>query len=304
MRRKFAGLIAGTAVLVCVLAACTSHGHRSAAGLEGGAGGSTAGGGSAATEPAVGAANASSVKGGDAFDAAAVATPGPSVIRTADITVVTGSVGARADQARRIATDAGGTLDGDDRTAGEHPSATLVLRIPPARLDDVLTQLSALGKEQTRHSSSRDVTTQVADVDSRVRSAVAAIAQLQGLYSKATRVADVIAIEGELSQREADLESLQAQQRALAGQVSLATLTLYLVPAPVTAKHHATHRGFSGGLSHGWNAFTHTLAVLVTGLGAALPFLIIAAAIGGLWVLVRRRRPASNPAPLVPAGAS
>ena len=157
------------------------------------------------------------------------------MIRTADITVVTGSVGARADQARRIATDAGGTLDGDDRTAGEHPSATLVLRIPPARLDDVLTQLSALGKEQTRHSSSRDVTTQVADVDSRVRSAVDAIAQLQGLYSKATRVADVIAIEGELSQREADLESLQAQQRALAGQVSLATLTLYLVPAPVTA---------------------------------------------------------------------
>ena len=53
---------------------------------------------------------------------------------------------------------------------------------------------------------------------SRVASAQQAIVRLRTLYGKAAKVRDVIAIEGELNSREADLESLQAQQRALAAQ--------------------------------------------------------------------------------------
>jgi hypothetical protein len=68
----------------------------------------------------------------------------------------------------------------------------------------VLTQLAKLGKETSRSGSARDVTTKVADVNSRVASAQQAIDRLRSLYAKATKVRDVIAIEAELNTREAD----------------------------------------------------------------------------------------------------
>jgi len=298
--RLSGAVVAGAALVavLAVLAGCTSDTHGPSRSLAGGGGTSTgadtAGGAAAVPEPAVGAPDMSA----KAVDAAAVTAPGPSVIRTADLTVASPAVAARADRARAIVTDVGGTVDGDDRQSGPHPSATLTLRVPPAGLAEVLTRLSALGTEQTRHMSTRDVTTQVADVDSRVRSALAAINQLRALYARATRVSDVIAIESELAQRESDLESLQAQQRALAGQVAMATVTLYLVSMPSPARHHATHRGFLGGLDGGWRAFTHGVRLVVTGIGATVPFAALLAAAGLTWLGIRRRRRTVSPEPL------
>ncbi|HEV7193980.1 MAG TPA: DUF4349 domain-containing protein [Jatrophihabitantaceae bacterium] len=296
MRRATAVWIAGLVMVGTLLAACTSRTHGAASGgfqaATGVPGGVAAGGGAAVPAPAV--ANGTS-KGSAAYDAASTVLPGPSVIRVADLTVSTGAVGSAADHARQIVTGAGGSVDGDDRTSGAQATATMTLRVPPEQLGAVLAQLSALGKEQSRHMSSRDVTTEVADVDSRVRSALAAISQLRDLYGKATRVSDIIEIESELAQREADLESLQAQQRALAGQVAMATVTLYLVRTPVAAHHQVTRTGFTGGLTNGWHAFTRGVAVIVTGVGAVLPFLVVAAIGGAGWWLARRRRPASTP---------
>jgi hypothetical protein len=300
--RRTAGWILCTVVVATLLAACSQQTHgASAANDLGSASAGSVGGGAAALPPATGAPEP--VKGaasggsatGTGFDATNLPLGGASVIRTADLTVATTDVGMKADRARRIATDVGGSVDGDDRTSGTHATATMTLRVPPASLSDVLTNLAALGKEQSRHQTSRDVTTEVADVDSRVRSAAAAIAQLRDLYNKATRVSDIIAIETELAQRESDLESLQSQQRALAGQVGMATVTLYLITPPVAVRHHSTHKGFVGGLLSGWHGFTRGATVLVTGIGAALPFLFVLAAVGSVWLVVRRRRGSGMP---------
>jgi hypothetical protein len=305
MRRRTAtGCVLGVVVVATVIAGCTSKAKSGSTGSNIGSGSAAVGAAdlpSAAGAPTRAAAQPAA--GGAGFDAAKLSLGGASVIRTADLTVSAGNVGAQADRARLIATDVGGSVDGDDRTSGMNATATLTLRVPPQSLGDVLSRLALLGKEQSRHQSSRDVTTEVADVDSRVRSATSAIAQLRALYDKATRVSDIITIETELNQRETDLESLQAQQRALAGQVSMATVTLYLVtPAPV-AHHHKSHGGIVGGFTNGWHAFTRAAVALVTGVGAALPFLVLLALAWAVWLGVRRRRsdggasPTSPPAP-------
>ena len=76
-----------------------------------------------------------------------------------------------------------------------------------------------------------------------------------------------MSIEGQLAQREADLESLQAQQRALSAQTSFATITLSLVAltAPVAKPKPADRGGFVGGLADGWHAFTKALGWGLTG---------------------------------------
>jgi hypothetical protein len=221
-------------------------------------------------------------------------------IRTARMTVaVKGArnVAARADTAETITVAAGGEVDSDDRTSGPHATAALQLRVPPDALDETLTRLSHLGTEKTRQSSTTDVTQTVADVRSRVESAQQSIDRLRTLFHKATTVSAIIELEDELSSREADLESLQAQDRALARETSLATITLTLVTA---VKHHvppATHkkeqRGFLGGLQRGWDGFTAAAAWVAGAIGTVLPFLVllVALALAGrlLWPRLPRR---------------
>jgi chromosome segregation ATPase len=171
------------------------------------------------------------------------------------------------------------------------------MRVPPTRLSSVLAELSRLGTERSRHLTTQDVTSRVADVTSRVTSARTAIARLRSLYTRAKKVTDVIAIEEELSTREATLESLEAQQRALAQQTATASVTLYLLnrhaaPPPV---HHRS--GFIGGLENGWDAFVRAASWVATAAGAVLPFalvvLLIAVAGRFAWIRLRGARPAT-----------
>jgi hypothetical protein len=300
-------LALGSVIAVIGIGACTASG--------GGSGGTAAGANELAphgpaTAPSA-AARAAASGGGKADYSTASETDlalGSAKIRTADMTVSVKhgeSVATKADQAEAIANGVGGEVDTDDRTTGKYPSATLLLRVPPEDLSTVLHDLSALGIEKSRQLSTRDVTSRVADVTSRVASSRAAIARLRVLYQHAVKVSDVITIESELSDRESDLESLQAQQRALDAETSTAAITLSLVSAP-PAKHkvvpvtHHHRSGFVGGLLNGWDAFARGAAWVATAVGAVLPFAVLLAVIAFLirvlWPRFRSpREPVATP---------
>ena len=191
--------------------------------------------------------------------------------------------------------------------APDSEQALLVLRVPPAHLGTVLAALAGTGSVSYRTLSETDVTGQVADVDSRITSAQDSLTELRGMIDKAASMNDLISLEDALSTRESDLESLEAQQRALADQIQYATVTLgYFVAAasgttPAAAKPPSHHSGFVAGLLDGWHAFLATLRVLLAVVGWLLPFAIVVAL---LWWPVRRllrRRRGSAPVP-APAG--
>lgn len=268
----------------------------------------SAGGGYAAKSPAAEAAAVPAAPDAAAGNASATSLDlrdPRALIRTADlqVTVARGtSVSAQADRATAIVAAVGGEVFSDNRTAGENATASMTLKVPPQELTGVLGRLAALGEEKSRQVSTRDVTTEVADVASRVESAQRSIERLRALYDKATKVSDIIAIESELGRREADLESLQAQQRALSSQVSMATVQLTLTTAPTKpATHH--DKGFLGGLRNGWDHFTSSANWVATALGAAVPFLVLALLIaGGIALLLRHRPRPSPPSPPASAG--
>ena len=290
--RRTALLVAGGLVALTALGACTS-GESGGAGSAGG-GGEQAGP-PAAARPAAGAhAPAAQPAGGGDVAVTTGLHIATAKIQIAHMTVAVrhkNQVAVRADAANDIATRAGGEVDADDRSAGRHPTATLVLKVPPAALTRVLSELSGLGHETSRTLSTRDVTSKVADVNSRVLSAQKAIDRLRKLYTQAVKVRNVIAIEQELSSREADLESLEAQQRALAGETSYATITLTLVVARkhVTAPPAKHTHGFVGGVLAGWHAFVRGAGWLATALGAVLPFAALLLVLALIARTLRRR---------------
>ncbi|MDT4981224.1 MAG: hypothetical protein QOG07_3103 [Pseudonocardiales bacterium] len=304
-------LATGAAVLVgMVLLAGCSQANPGKAGSGGGVADSAQGKGAAAGAVPNGSGARAAVPGAPAPAGPALQVKAPvtsaALIRTADLVVEIAhgpDVAAQANRAEQIATAAGGQVFADDRTAGTKPTAALTLKVPGESLSSVLAKLAALGKEKSRQSSTKDVTTQVADVSSRVRSAQASISRLQVLFSRAVKVGDVIALENELSQREADLESLQAQQRSLESQTEMATVTLNLSTASAAAvvpKKNPDRGGFLGGLQRGWRAFTHGAGAVATGVGAALPFLALGLLILGAAVLLRRRMRHAAPPVIAP----
>lgn len=227
-----------------------------------------------------------------------------SIIYQGTMTVRVSDVDAAALRATAMATGSGGYVGGDQRSIDAQASvATLTLRVPAAQFNTTLAALSGLGKEQDRQVSTQDVTEKVVDVQSRIKTQQASVDRIRALLAQATSVAQIVSIEGELTQREADLESLEAQMRSLTDLTSLSTITVTLLgpEAKLTAKPAEHHKGFVAGLKSGWHTFVDSVTVLFQVIGALLPFLI---AIGiPAWIIIalirrrRRHRPAVEAAP-------
>ena len=181
----------------------------------------------------------------------------------------------------------------------------MVLRIPTEDFDDAMAELEKVGTLVTSKSETADVTTQVLDIDVRVEAQQRSIDRIQVLFDNATTIKDVVSIEGELSRRQADLASLQAQQRYLADQTSMSTITLAVERTPKDAKPKADDddTGFMAGLTGGWDALRAFLVGVATVAGALLPWLVARAGAGDPRVAAGppaappRRRPASAVAP-------
>lgn len=224
------------------------------------------------------------------------------LIQTAQLTVEVGDVLAAVREAERMANGAGGRVDGEQvgRNDGDGiRDANLTLRVPGDAYESTLIQLAGLGNllEQTREA--RDVTREVVDLESRIATQRESIDRVGAILADATRLADVMTIEGELTRRQADLESMLAQQQALSEQVDLTTIrATFVAPGeePATAKF-----GFISGLMGGWAALVTVVVVLLTVLGALLPFAIIVGIVAWVVLGVRRLVRRGQPAPAVAA---
>jgi hypothetical protein len=259
---------------------------------------------------------------GTAQDAAPGDEPTPgadtrrSIIYTGTITLRVKDVGTAASAAATIATGAGGSVSGDERSIDAGRSqATVVLRVPSARFASVLDALNRGldGKEESRAVKAEDVTDQIVDLDARVATAQASVDRVRALMAKAQSLSEVVSLESELSRREANLNSLLQRRTKLADLADLSTITVVLLgPQAKTAKPAKRHEsGFVAGLKAGWNAFTGSLVVLLTIAGALLPWLV-AIGLVALGVIIplrrtgRRRtqaphRTGSRPEPAAPA---
>jgi Domain of unknown function (DUF4349) len=176
-----------------------------------------------------------------------------------------------------------------------YASSTTTLRVANADVDALLRDVRTLGTVESSSRTTDDVTADVADVGARVSTARASLDRVRALMARASTLGEVVALEGELSKRQADLEALEARQRALADQSAQATVTVTLLSssAPVPATESST--GFLAGLQRGWQAFTVALTVALTVLGAVVPFaLVLVPVLLVVWVLLRRRREAQG----------
>ena len=266
--------------------------------------GQNAGAGAAAGSTASASAGHSSAGGSAATATADLAPASQSIVYTASIEIRAASVTATATRITGIVESAGGYISAE--TAGSATGSatgsaspdrtgqtiTITVKIPVPGYDAVLARLSspALGKQLSMHQQASDVTQQVANVTSLVTSEQAAITALDGLLQRAASVSDLLQVQQQISSDESTLNSLLAQQRALDGETSYATVSMTLLaPLHVAPRKKPAGHSFLTGLRSGWHALRHAAGWVATALGAVLPFLIIAAVLAALGYAGRRR---------------
>lgn len=204
------------------------------------------------------------------------------VIRTAYVSMRVESVPQSAVEVRGLANGFGGivtdeslTADGSGADDITNSYATVTVQVPADRLEEFLTAVSDLGTVDSRTVSAQDVTLQVVDLDARIDALTTSITRLQELLARAGSVEDLLAVETELSRRQADLDALQAQRTYLGEQVAMSTVTVSLSPMTYVTSSGAP--GFLSGLESGWSALVAAGGALITLAGFLLPFLVILA---------------------------
>ncbi|MFY1700411.1 DUF4349 domain-containing protein [Micromonospora sp. WMMA1923] len=212
---------------------------------------------------------------------------------------VDGDVEAAARDAAAAATGAGGFVGADERhSTGSNARAELQLRVPAEKFTSILDQLAGLGRQESRRISTEDVTEAVVDLDARIATQRARVESARRLLARAESISDLVTLESELARREADLASLEAKKRRLADLTALSTITVTLVGADASTAEEESETGFLAGLRAGWRVFGISVTVLLTVLGALLPWLIVLGVpVGALVVWLRRRKRSTPPPP-------
>lgn len=207
------------------------------------------------------------------------------IVRTASLRLRVDRFDEATQRARELATTSGGHIERES-VGGQQGSLTL--RVPADRLDDVLNRFTEIGGVEHRDIQTQDVTEQAVDIEARLANQRASVERVRAMMEKTGDIASLVRVEEELTRRQADLDSLQRRQQALAGQVAMSTIQV-----TISARSSAppvVQEGFVGGLVSGWRALVDTVRVSLVVFGALLPFLlVIGIPLTALIIFLRRR---------------
>jgi predicted component of type VI protein secretion system len=301
-------LLAVTATaLLLSLTACSdgSDGGSpdAATAMDGGAAGGSAGDMAVESAPEAPADAAAASREVGAASNAVDLTTQQALIKTGAVSLRSADVGGTRYDVQVPVDEQGGQV-ADDKTetdkSGEPLRARMVLRVPVDSFEDVMNALGSMETLASTSTSSEDVTTQLIDVEARIKAQQASVERVRQLLAQAQSIRDIMAIESELAQRQAELDSLAQQQAYLKDQTSMATVKVNIErkPDPKAPVTEDDDSGFLAGLAAGWDGLTTTMVAVATVVGAVLPFAVVVLLVGiPVWLLVRRIRRS----PAVPA---
>ena len=161
---------------------------------------------------------------------------GRKIIFVGGIRIEVDSVNDATTRIMELTKGVGGYIASQNTDLGENAVSTIVLKVPPSKVDVLLQSVGSVGKVLNRTQQSTDVTDQYVDLEARITTARASVERVRDLLDKTGSLTEVAHIEGELTRRQTELERLLGQQRVLESQVEDATLTVSLLPVPKQAE--------------------------------------------------------------------
>lgn len=229
---------------------------------------------------------------------------GRSLIVRMDVGLEVASVADAVEGLIRLAERHDGQLANSrvDVSSPEYSSGELVFRMPPGEVDPFIDDLDPeVGRTVSLNGSTEDVTGQIRDLDAQIEAAEISVDRVKALLEGATKLADVILLEGELTTRQTTLEQLRALKADLGQQVALATVTVYLSTAPADVDDSdGVVDSIGDAFATGWDAFLAALVGLLVLLGWTIPFIAALGIVAALAITIIRTVRGRRPTPTAP----
>jgi hypothetical protein len=171
-------------------------------------------------------------------------------------------------------------------SSGRIVSGQVTMKIPAAKIADLLNGVPSDFIASSIDFSSTDHTGEFVDVNARLTSAHAHLVALNNLLEKATALGDITDLEHYIDKVKTEIYTGQGELNTLTASAELSAATMQLTErgaAPVQAAAGPV----SNGISSGWSTAVQVTGVILQVAVTALPFL----AIGLVAWLVWRRRP-------------
>jgi hypothetical protein len=234
--------------------------------------------------------------GGISDRAASFAAPAPMIARTVSLTIVVKDfAAARASLDNILARHHGYaaqlTVSTPENAARSFQAS---LRVPAPELSSALGDFKALGRVENESQSGEEVTQQHTDLVERLKTARDTEERFRSILQQRTgKVEEVLQVEQEIARVRGEIESMEAELKALEHRVDFTTVDLELVEeysarlsSPSASVSNRIHNAFVAGLSNA----ADTLLGIVLFFEEYGPVLLIWLAILGVPVFLVWRR--------------
>lgn len=179
------------------------------------------------------------------------------------------------------------------------PSGEISMRVVPEDAGKLFSQIEKLGKVAEHSTAREDLTTSVIDTEAKLKNLTAFRDSLRAMLAKpSVKVSDLVEIQKQLADTQAELDSETAQRKVLANQTEK-------VAVEVSFRTDDAHRtspwqSISAALSEAVPTLAESTASLINTVFAILPWLVVIVPV--VWLVVRawkrfRRRKRNLPAP-------
>ncbi|MBS1724461.1 MAG: DUF4349 domain-containing protein [Armatimonadetes bacterium] len=151
------------------------------------------------------------------------------------------------------------------------PSVTMVLRVPVQTFDSTLLRIEAMGTRMEKSISGEDVTAQLVDFDARLKIMQAQEESFRNILKNSSRTSDSLEVQSKLMNLRGEIESLEAQRKAMSGLATLSTIEATFVGSAMTGPKVEDKQW----MQESWSGSVSVLSSMARSLGSLAIFLLV-----------------------------
>jgi hypothetical protein len=215
------------------------------------------------------------------------ATAPSMIVRTGNASVEVDSLEPAIAEVRRLAQRLGGYIANTTLQAGRDQlrQATLEIKTPAERFDDLTSGLQPLGRVEFINVSAEDVSEEFVDLSARAANGRRLEERLVDLLGSRTgRLQDVLAVERELARVREEIERLDGRLRYLRTRAAMSTLSV-MVHEPPPLVSHPGGSPIADAFRQAWRNLVGLVAGVIASLGIVVP---VAGVAWGAVLLIKR----------------
>ena len=203
------------------------------------------------------------------------------------------SVALSLEALQRLAESSGGYVFNSTRAGSEGGpvSGQVGMRVPSGKASGVMKSIRGMGRVESENSTAEDITEEYVDLEARLKNAKSSEARLLGLYNKAGKLSDVLAVEKELTRVRGDIESFEAKKKNWDLLTAMVTIEITLhEPSGGFPSGHRFWSTIKDAFGKSFEVIADSFHALIVFAAVVLPWLAVFGPIVYLLVKWRRKK--------------